>query len=120
MTLICSKEDVDKLIREMRHWGDDPDLRRIADALPLDLLEAAYVAKLDATSNHCGTPWIASSYSEKLTVMRRVFAAWCRALSSHTLGEFLVRETSHPEVGLVDIDNQALVRCLESRYPPPK
>lgn len=81
MTLIHSKEDVTELIREMKYWGDDPDIQRIADSLPLRCLELALVKKADELPD--GEPLdvgqCAETASQKLAVMRQIFAAWLRA-----------------------------------------
>jgi len=53
MTLIYTKRHVDQLVSELKHeWPkDDPDLQRVADALPLENLEEAYLKKLAALPN---------------------------------------------------------------------
>lgn len=116
MTFICSSDDVDKLIREMRYWGDDPDIRRIADAIPLDVLEAAYVAKLDQLPPE-PLPWLAVTVRDKILVLRRIFAVWVRARSSRTLGELFVNGFISADE-LWDDDNEKLVKRLEIAYTP--
>jgi hypothetical protein len=123
MTLICSTKDVDKLISEMHCWDGDPDLRRIADAIPLEVLEAAYVAKLDALPKE-PLPEHAKTARDKLNVMRRIFAAWCRA-PKWQIGYLLVSlydkipwDNRGAAIGATP--NAALVVRLEQEYPPSK
>ncbi|HMG13700.1 MAG TPA: hypothetical protein VK571_11000 [Gemmatimonadaceae bacterium] len=65
-----------KLIGEMRGWGD---LLRVAAVIPIEVLEAAYIAKLDALPPLPHTPLRAETRRQKLLVMRQIFAAWLRA-----------------------------------------
>ncbi len=124
MTLICSPKDVDKLISEMHCWDDDPDLRRIADAIPLEVLEAAYVAQLDTQAHLRLTVTRAETASQKLAVMRKIYAAWLRS-PAERLGQLLTNAysstLSHDDSGdLFYVEDGLLTQLLEKEYPPPK
>lgn len=90
MTLIFTPRHMDQLVSEIRNeWAPgDPDLRRVADAIPLDVLEATYIAKLDALPPE-PVPWLAMTARAKMQVMRRIFAAWARDPKRPTFGQFI-------------------------------
>lgn len=113
MTLIYTRRHMDQLVSEIRNeWAPgDPDMRRVADAIPLDVLEAAYIAKLDAFPPE-PVPWIARTAREKLQVMRRIFAAWARTQRRPTFGQFI--DLCFDGRELLDFDNAALVKRLET------
>lgn len=124
MTMIRHHDDVTKLIGEMRWWGDDPDLQRIADAIPLAYLERAYVKKLDALDPALiqTTPTgRAASTSSKLSVLRRIYAAWLRA-ADVPLGKLLslslwnVKGNSEAS----NFSDDDIASACEKRYPPKK
>jgi hypothetical protein len=130
MSLIRSTDDVTKLVREMKlEWPPtDPDFRRIADALPLAVLEAAYVDKLDAHPR-LDVGRRAETASQKLAVMRQIYAAWLRAPGKE-LGD-VISEAIDAEAGaaasdaylaqfLVFAGDSALASCIEKQYPPRK
>jgi len=123
MTLICSKDDVTKLISEMRHWGDDPDLERIADALPLRIIELAYVKKLDALPpelpGDASLPGRATTARAKLSIMRRIYVAWFRA-PHERLGQLLSNAVfqSHSRSEIFWVEDTELASVTEKRYPP--
>ncbi len=130
MTLIRSSDQVTTLIREMQtDWPpDDPDLQRIADALPVRCLELALVKKADdpqAAPIHVGQ--CAETASQKLAILRVIYAAWlrapgvelgvliseaCIAQEPRDLGRSIVEEV------LVFIGDAGLASAIEKRYPP--
>lgn len=125
MTLIRSQDDVTKLIGEMRHWGDDPDLQRIADALPLRQLEAAYLKKLDSLPPELPSdpslPGRAMTVRAKVAVLRRIAVAWFRfphERLGQLLGNAIWEERRYHDTFYVE-DND-LARFVEKRYPPRK
>lgn len=126
MTFITSSDDVTRLIKEMQYWGDDPDLQRIADALPIELLERAYLKKLDELPADPALPDRATTARGKVAALRRVAAAWFRAPQLR-LGQMLFNALDSPrnmgggfEGEFYNIEDGALAQALERRYPPPK
>ncbi len=119
MTMIYTADHVDRLVGEIRNWDPkDKDLRRIADVLPLDVLEAAYIRKLDALPERL--PWLAHTARDKLQVMRRIFAVWCRTRTI-TLGELFAQALPESEVPeFWSYANDTLVKAIEAKYPPAK
>jgi hypothetical protein len=125
MTLIRSSEQVTNLIREMvSEWPpDDPDLQRIADALPLRCLELALVKKADepTESRPLDVGQCATTASQKLAVMRQIFAAWLRAPGVE-LGELITyaidaKSDQHTAEFLVFAGDTALAARFERRQP---
>jgi hypothetical protein len=115
MTLIVSSKDVDRLIGEMRCWGPDPDLRRIADALPLEVLEAAYVAKLSQLPLE-DLPEQAGIVQQKVSVLRRILAAWLRQ-PEQRLGQLFANTVT---LSLFYIPDDRLAREFSRAYTSPK
>lgn len=128
MSLIRSAEDVGRLLGEIPHWDpQDPDRARIADVLPLDVLEAAYLKKLGALPVALAFEGgSARTLREKITVMRLIFLAWRRAgIASigRTIAAALDESPADPDDLWYKLDqatDAALVGMLEKRYPPPK
>ncbi len=124
MTMIYTADHVNTLVVEIRHWDPkDKDLRRIADVIPIDVLEAAYLAKLDRLPpvdvGRC-----AVGPQQKIAVMRKIYDAWLRnpgaelgVLIAEAIGgdsDQYVSET------LVFGGDANLASLFEKRYPPRK
>lgn len=122
MTFIRSRDDVTKLISEMRHWGDDPDLQRIADALPLHVIELAYVKKLDALPPPLDDAQLfggALTARAKLSLLRKIYATWLR-MPQLRLGQLLCNAVfqSHNRSEIFWVEDTDLASGAEKRYPP--
>ncbi len=130
MTLVYTPRHVDQLISEIKsEWvpDNDPDLHRVADAFPLEVLERAYLKKLDAMPLESALGR-ATTASQKLRVMRRLYRAWLREPELR-IGQFIVAAIRHgnPEYTADDAlrrlfyqEDGALADLVEKRYPPPK
>lgn len=104
MTLIYTPRHMDQLVSEIKtEWGEnDPDLRRVADAIPIAVLEAAYLAKLDALKAPSEPFTRAKTRKQKLSVMRRIFASWLRCPHGR-LGQHLINALGERPIDLEPI-----------------
>ena len=126
MTLIYLPRHVDQLISEIKsEWApiNDPDMQRVADAFPLHVLEAAYVKKLGALSP-VDVGQCALTASQKLAVLRKIYAAWLRAPGIE-LGELITEAIGGDSdqfvaETLVFGGDTHLASLFEKRYPPTK
>lgn len=130
MTLVYTPRHVDQLISEIKsEWvpDNDPDMHRVADAFPLDVLEKAYLKKLDAEFSLL-TIRRAETVKQKVQVMRRLCRAWLREPQLR-IGQFIVVAIRHDHVDytadeamrrLFYQEDGALADLVEKRYPPPK
>ncbi len=126
MTLIRSSHDVSKLIGEMKWWENDPDLQRIADALPIRNLEFAYLKKLDALPAELPSdpsiPGRAMTVRAKVAILRRIAAAWFRS-PHERLGQMItnaVIAAADVDPDLFYAEDNTLASLIERRYPPRK
>ncbi len=127
MTLIYTPRHVDQLISEIKgEWvpDNDPDMHRVADAFPLEVLERAYLRKLDAETSPL-TTLRARTASQKLRVMRTIYRAWLRR-HHFRLGQLLVtlieQTGAHGdglERALYNIEDEILAKTAEE-YTAPK
>ena len=130
MTLVYLPRHVDQLISEIKsEWvpDNDPDMHRVADAFPIEVLEKAYLKKLtesaiDSSLGRAVTP------AQKINVMRRLCRAWLREPQLR-IGQFIVAAIRHgnPEYTADDAmrrlfyqEDGALADLVEKRYPLPK
>ena len=122
MTLIRSSHDVSTLIGEMKWWENDPDLQRLADALPLPQLEAAYFKKLDSLPpeppGDPSLPGRAMTVRAKVAILRRIAVAWFR-FPNERLGQMITNRVGERDELFYTEDN-ALANLIEKSYPPRK
>jgi hypothetical protein len=120
MTLIYTPRHMDQLVSEIKHeWPkNDPDLQRVADALPLANIEAAYVKKLEIEARSHLTIIRAETVSQKLLVMRKIYLAWLSS-PQERLGQLICNAfRSHDEQSLFYMEDGILANATEKGYPP--
>ncbi len=117
MTIVRSREDVTRLVIEMSQWGNDPDFGRIADAIPLEVLELAYLKKLAALARP-ELPAVASTVAEKISVLRRILVAWCRTEDT-TLAQLISNACCNSaDDEIFFCSDSQLVASIELSCPP--
>lgn len=132
MTLIYTPRHMDQLVSEIKNeWPkSDPDLQRVADALPLANIEKAYVKKLYDVAAPQPALLRAEAVSQKLLVMRKIYLAWLRS-PTQRLGQLLWNTVVprvppqgsspfQPHDELFFIEDGPLADAVEKGYPPSK
>jgi hypothetical protein len=111
---------MDQLVSEIKNeWPkDDPDLQRVADALPLANIEAAYVKKLDFEARTHLTIIRAETVAQKLMVMRKIYLAWLHS-PQERLGQLICNAfRPHEDQKLFYMEDGVLADAVEKGYPP--